>query len=114
MTSVSNAAAIANAVVGLRSMFLLKRRGMTLVAESVVLEMLEDKEDSWFESYEGDSAKVKWMRRVHPRVDYAEAPWTVVTRQTSQSIIHTSRKAYTFRWRFCIPYAFLWSSSPYW
>ena len=43
--------------------FLLKRRESTLAARSEVLEMLDD-----------DSPKVKWMRRVYPRVDYTPAP----------------------------------------
>ena len=42
-----------------------------------VLEMLEVKEDRWFGRLDGDSAKVKWMRRVYPRVEYTQAPWTV-------------------------------------
>ena len=71
-----------------------------------MLEMLEVKEDGWFEKLDDGSPKVKWMRRVYPRVDYTQAPWTVVMlRQPSQSI-HTSRKAYTFRRRFRIPYVF--------
>ena len=52
--------------------------------------------------------KVKWMRRVYTRVDYTQAPWTVVMpRQPSQSI-HTSREAYTFHRRYRIPYVFSW------
>ena len=51
-----------------------------------MLEILEDKEDSWFEGLEDDSPKVKWMRRVYPRIEYTRAPWTVVLRQPSQSI----------------------------
>ena len=63
------------------------------MARSEVLEMLEDKEDGWFGGLEHDSPKVKWMRRVCPRVDYTQTPWTVVLlRQSSQSI-HTSREA---------------------
>ena len=49
--------------------FLLKRGGRTLAARSAVLEMLEVKEDT-FGRLDGDSAKVKWMWRVYPRVDY--------------------------------------------
>ena len=56
--------------------------------------MLEVKEDRWFGGLDDDSPKVKWMRRVYPRVDYTQAPWTVVTlRQPSQSIHITSREA---------------------
>ena len=40
--------------------------------------MLEVKEDRWFGTLDDDSRKVKWMRRVYPRVDYTQAPWTVV------------------------------------
>ena len=70
---------------------LLKRRERTLAAMSEVLEILEVKDDRWFGRL--DSPKVKWMRRVYPRVDYTQAPWTVVMlRQPSQSI-HTSREA---------------------
>ena len=66
-------------------------------------------EDGWFGRLDDGSPKVKWMRRVHPRVDYTQAPWTVVMlRQPSQSI-HTLREAYTFRRRFRIPYAVLWT-----
>ena len=54
--------------------------------------MLEVKEDRWFVRLDG-SPKVKWMQRVYPRVDYAQAPWMVdMFRQPSQSI-HTSREA---------------------
>ena len=71
--------------------------------------MLDVKEDKWFGGLEDDSPKVKWMRRVYPRVDYTRAPWTVVMlRQPSQSV-HTSREAYTFRRRFRIPYLVSWA-----
>ena len=50
--------------------FLLKRRERTLAARSAVLEMLEVKEDRRFGRLDDDSKKVKWMRRVYPRVDY--------------------------------------------
>ena len=54
--------------------------------------MLEVEEDRWFGRLD-DSPKVKWMRRVYPRVDYTQAPWTVVMlRQPNQSI-HTLREA---------------------
>ena len=56
---------------------LLKRRGRTLGVWSVVLEMLEDKEDCWFDELEDDSPKVKWMRGVYPHVGYTQAPLTV-------------------------------------
>ena len=49
----------------------------TLAARSEVLEMLEGKEDRGFGRLDDDSPKVKWMRRVYPRVDYTQAPWTV-------------------------------------
>ena len=59
--------------------------------------MLEVKKDRWFGGFGDDSPKVKWMRRMYPRVDYKQSPWTVVMlRQPSQSI-HTSREAETFR-----------------
>ena len=38
--------------------------------------MLEVKDGRWFGRLD-DSAKVKWMWRVYPRVDYTQAPWTV-------------------------------------
>ena len=50
--------------------FLLKRRERTLAARSAVLEMLEVKEVRRFGRLDDDSAKVKWMGRVYPRVDY--------------------------------------------
>ena len=50
--------------------FLLKRRERTLAARSAVPEMLEVKEDRPFGRLDDDSAKVKWMWRVYPRVDY--------------------------------------------
>ena len=50
--------------------FLLKRRERTLAARSVVLEVLEVKEDRRFGRLDDDSAKGKWMWRVYPRVDY--------------------------------------------
>ena len=40
--------------------------------------MLEVKDDRWFWRLDDDSPNVKWMRRVYPRVDYTQAPWTVV------------------------------------
>ena len=58
--------------------FLLKRRDSTLAARSEVLEMLEVKDGRWFGRLDDDSLKVKWMRRVYPRVDYTQAPWAVV------------------------------------
>ena len=61
-----------------------------------MIEMLEDKEESFFEGLEGDFPKVKWMRRVYHRVDYTQAPWTVVLRQPRISI-HTSKEVTTFR-----------------
>ena len=71
--------------------------------------MLEVKEDRWFGKLDDGSPKVKWMRRVYPRVDYTQAPWTVVMlRQPSQSI-HSSREVQTFRRRFRIPYVFSWA-----
>ena len=57
--------------------FLLKRRESTLAARSKVLEMLEVEDGRWFGRLD-DSPKVKWMRRVYPRVDYTQAPWTIV------------------------------------
>ena len=45
-----------------------------------MLELLEVKDGRWFGRLDGDSLKVKWMRRVYPRVDYTPAPWTVVMR----------------------------------
>ena len=55
--------------------------------------MLEAKDDRWFRRLDDGSPKVKWMRRVYPRVDYTQAPWTaVMLRQPSQSI-RTSREA---------------------
>ena len=56
---------------------LVKRRESTLAARFEVLEMLEVKEDRWFGRLDDDSRKVKWMRRVYPRVDYTQGPWTV-------------------------------------
>ena len=70
MTSARNAAAIAKGMVELRSKFFTQRRERTLAARSAVLEMLEVKEDRRFGRLDDDSAKVKWMWRVYPRVDY--------------------------------------------
>ena len=50
---------------------------MTLAARSEVLEILEVKDGRWFGRLDDISPKVKWMRRVYPRVDYTQAPWTV-------------------------------------
>ena len=58
--------------------FLFKRRERTLAARPEVLEMLEVKEDRWFGRLGDDLPKVKWMRRVYPRVDYTQAPLMVV------------------------------------
>ena len=57
--------------------FLLKRRERTLAARSEVLEMLGVKNGRWIGRLDDDSPKVKWVRRVYPRVDYTQAPWTV-------------------------------------
>ena len=73
--------------------FLPKRRERTLAVRFEVVKMLEVKEDRWFGRLDDDSPKVKRMRRVYPRVDYTQAPWTIVIlRQPSQSI-HTLREA---------------------
>ena len=40
--------------------------------------MLEVKDGRWFGRLDEDSPKVKWMRRVYPRVDYTPAPWTLL------------------------------------
>ena len=37
--------------------------------------------------------KIKWMRRVYPRVDHTQAPWTVVMLRQPSQIIYTSREA---------------------
>ena len=50
--------------------FSLERRKMTLAARSEVLERLDVKEDRWFGRLDDDYQKVKWMRRVYPRVNY--------------------------------------------
>ena len=52
--------------------FLLNRREIILEARSEVLEMLELKNDRWFGRLDYGSPKVKWMRRVYPRVDYTQ------------------------------------------
>ena len=39
--------------------------------------MLEVKDGRWFGRLDADSPKVKWMRRVYPRVDYTQERWTV-------------------------------------
>ena len=55
--------------------------------------MLEVKDDRWLRGLEDDSPKVKWMRRVYPRVDYTLAPWTVVMLTQPSQNMHTSREA---------------------
>ena len=73
MTSARNVADVAKGMVELKSIpgsVLLKRRERTLAARSAVLEMLEVKEDRRFGRLDDDSAKVKWMGRVYPRVDF--------------------------------------------
>ena len=74
VTSARNAAAIAE---GMVELFFYSREERTLAARSEVLEMLEVVEDRRFGRLDDDSPKVKWMRRVYPRVDYTQAPWTV-------------------------------------
>ena len=54
------------------------RKEGTLEARSDVLEMFEVKKDRWFGRLDDGSPKVKWMRRVYPRVDYTQALWTAV------------------------------------
>ena len=39
--------------------------------------MLDVKGGRWFGRLDDDSPKVKWRRRVCPRVAYTPAPWTV-------------------------------------
>ena len=58
--------------------FLLQIREGTLAARSQVLKMLEVKYGRWFGMLDDDSPKVKWMRRVYPRVDYTQAPWPLL------------------------------------
>ena len=36
--------------------------------------MLEDKNDGWFGELKDKTSKVKWIRRMYPRVDYTQAP----------------------------------------
>ena len=64
-----------------------------LAARSEVLEMLEVKDGGWFGRLDDDSPKVKWMRCVYPRVDYTQAPWTVVMLRQPSKSIHTSWEA---------------------
>ena len=60
ITSTRNGAAIAKGMVELRSIvFYFKRRERTLEARSVVLEMLEVKEDRWFGRLDDGSLKLK-------------------------------------------------------
>ena len=40
------------------------------MARSEVFEMLEVEDGRWFGRLNDGSPKVKWMRRVYPRVDY--------------------------------------------
>ena len=58
--------------------------------------MLEVMEDRCFGRLDDDSLKVKWVRRVYPRVDCTQAPWTVVMlRQPSQaSTLHGRRRRF--------------------
>ena len=86
---------------------------MTLEARSEVREMLGVKEGRWFGRLDDGSPKVKRMRRVYPRVDYTQAPWTVVIclgsrikastlrgrhrRFVGDSVFHTHTK-YVFSW----------------
>ena len=49
--------------------FLLKRRESMLAATSEVLDMLKVEDGRWFGRLDDDFPKVKWMRRVYPRVD---------------------------------------------
>ena len=65
-------------MVELRSIDFYAREERTLEVSSEVLEVLEVKEDGWFGRLDDGSPKVKWMRHVYPRVDYTQAPWTVV------------------------------------
>ena len=58
--------------------FLVMRKERTLEARSDVLQMLEVKKDRWVGRLDDGSPKVKWMRRVYPRVDYTQALWTAV------------------------------------
>ena len=75
--------------------------------------MLEVKEDRWFGRLD-DSPRVKWMRRVYPRVDYTQAPWTVVMlRQPSQSI-HTFKGGIDLSPVGSLSICLIVGSSPYW
>ena len=79
-----------------------------LAARSEVLEMLEIEDDRWFGGLEDDSPKVRWIRRVYPRVDYTQAPWTVVILSQPSQSIHTSWEAETFRRQFRITCVLSW------
>ena len=71
--------------------FLLKRR-KRMEARSEVLEV---KEDGWFGTLDDGSPKVKWMRRVHPRVDYTQAPLTELLCLGSRAKASTLRGRHT-------------------
>ena len=78
ITSARNAAAIAKGMVELRSIVFYSREKRARWRQGPrCLEMLEVKDGRWFGGLDDDSPKVKWMRRVYPRVDYTPAPWTV-------------------------------------
>ena len=80
ITSARNAAAIAKGMVELRSIVFDSREERARWRQGPrceVLELLEVKDGRWFGRLDDDSPKVKWMRRVYPRVDYTPAPWTV-------------------------------------
>ena len=65
-----------------------------LAARSEVLDMLKIEEDNrWCGRLDDGSPKVKWMRRVYLRVDYTQAPWTLVVLRQPSKNIHTSREA---------------------
>ena len=71
MTSARNVAAVAKGMVELKSIDFYSReeRGRWRQGPRC-FEMLEVKEDRRFGRLDDDSAKVKWMGRVYPRVDF--------------------------------------------
>ena len=81
ITSARNAAATAKGMVELRSIVHSREEGGRL-RQGRRGSRCSRIRDKWFEGLdnEDESPKVTLMLRVYPRLDYTQAPWTVVLR----------------------------------
>ena len=94
ITPARNAAAIANGMVELRSIVFYSREEREQRRQGPRgLRCSKLRRIGGLGRLNDGSPKVKSMRRVYPRVDYTQAPWTAVMLRQPRQSIHTSREA---------------------